>query len=54
MLEGHNCYKHYYNKTEEEIKAKKERRRDKLYARWECNIKRLKGLNLKLLLDLKA
>ena len=32
---------------------KKERRRDKLHAKWERDIKRLKGLNLKVLLNLK-
>ena len=53
MLEGYSCYRCYYNKTKEEIKARKECRRDKLYARWEHNIKRLKGLNLKVLLNLK-
>jgi len=33
--------------------VRKERRRDELYVRWERNIKRLKGLNLKVLLDLE-
>ena len=32
---------------------RKERRRDKLYTRWGRNIKRLKGLNLKVPLDLE-
>jgi len=45
--------RHYYNKTKEEVKARKERKRDKLYAKWEHNIIRLKGPNLKVLLDLE-
>ena len=52
-LEGYSCCRHYYNETEEEVKARKERRRDKLYARQERDIKRLKGLNLKVPLDLE-
>ena len=32
---------------------RKERKRDKLYARWERDIKRFKGLNLKVPLDLE-
>ena len=52
-LEGHSYYRHYYNETKEEVKVKKERRRDKLYTRWERNIKRLKGLNLKVPLNLE-
>ena len=52
-LEAYSYYRHYYNKTEEEVKVRKECRRDKPYARWERDIKRLKGLNLKVLLDLK-
>jgi len=53
VSEGYGCYKHYYNETEEEVKMRKECRRDKFHARWERNIKRLKGLNLKVPLDLK-
>ena len=53
VLEGYGCCRHYYNKTEEEVKARKEHRRDELYARQEHNIKKLKGLNLKVLLNLK-
>jgi len=52
-LEGRGCRRHYYNETKEEVKARKERRRDELYARWEYDIKRLKGLNLKVPLDLE-
>ena len=51
-LEGHGRCRRYYDKTKEEVKARKERRRDKLQAGQERNIKRLKGLNLKVLLDL--
>ena len=50
-LEGHSRRRHYYNKTKEEVKVRKERRRDELYARWERDIKTLKGLNLKVPLD---
>lgn len=50
---GHGRCRHYYDKTEEEVKARKECRRDKLQARWECDIKRLKGLNLKVPLNLE-
>ena len=32
---------------------RKEYKRDKLYTKWEHNIKRLKSLNLKVLLNLK-
>ena len=53
MLEGYGCCRHYYNETEEEVEARKECKRDKFYARWECDIIRLKGLNLKVLLDLE-
>ena len=53
MLEGYSCRKHYYNKIEEEVKARKECKRDKFHAKWERDIKRLKGLNLKVPLDLK-
>ena len=52
-LEGYSCCRHYYNKTKEEVKARKERRRDKLQAKQERDIKRLKGLNLKVPLDLE-
>ena len=52
-LEGYSCYRHYYNEIKEEVNARKEHRRDKLYAKQENNIKRLKGLNLKVLLNLK-
>ena len=52
-LEGHSRRRYYYDKTKEEVKARKERRRDKLQARQERNIKRLKGLNLKVSLDLE-
>ena len=52
-LEGYSYCKYYYNKTKEEVKVRKERRRDELYARWERDITRLKGLNLKVLLDLE-
>ena len=37
-LEGYSYCRHYYNETEEEVKARKERRRDKLYAKQECDI----------------
>ena len=53
MLEGYSYYRYYYNKTKEEVKARKEYRKDKLHAKWECNIIRLKDLNLKILLNLK-
>ena len=53
VLEGYSYYRYYYNKTKEEVKVRKERRRDKLYTRWERDIKRLKGLNLKAPLDLE-
>ena len=53
MLKGYSCCRHYYNKTKEEIKARKERKRDKLHVKWVRDIKRLKGLNLKILLDLE-
>ena len=53
VLEGHSYYRHYYNKTKEEVKVRKERRRYKLYTKQQRNIKRLKGLNLKVLLHLK-
>ena len=53
MLEGYSYRRYYYNKTEEEVEVRKEWRRDKLYIRWERDIKRLKGLNLKILLNLK-
>ena len=46
-LEGYSRRRHYYNKTKE-VKVRKERKRDKLYTKQERNIKRLKGLNLKL------
>ena len=46
-LEGYSYCRRYYDKTEE-VKVRKECRRDELYARQERNIKRLKGLNLKL------
>ena len=52
-LEGYSCYRYYYDKTKEEVKVRKEYRRNKLQARQEYNIKRLKGLNLKVLLDLE-
>ena len=51
--EGHGRRRHYYDETEEEVEARKERRRDELQARWERDIKRLKGLNLKVPLDLE-
>ena len=53
MLKGHSYYRHYYNKTKEEVKVRKEYKRDELYTRWEGDIKRLKDLNLKVLLDIK-
>ena len=53
VLEGHGRRRYYYNKTEEEVKARKKCRRDKLQARQECDIKRLKGLNLKVPLNLE-
>ena len=31
-LEGHGCYRHYYNKTKK-VKARKEYKKDKLYTR---------------------
>ena len=52
-LKGYGCHRHYYNETEEEVKARKERKKNEFHARWEHNIKRLKGLNLKVLLNLK-
>ena len=53
VLGSYNYYKYYYNKIEKEIKVKKEYKRNKFYIRWERNIKRLKGLILKVLLNLK-
>ena len=53
MLEGYGRHRRYYDETKEEVKARKECRRDELYARWERDIKGLKGLNLKVLLDLE-
>jgi len=53
VLEGYSYYRHYYNKTKEEVKVRKERKRDKFYAKWKRDIKRLKDLNLKVLLDLE-
>jgi len=53
VLEGYSCYRYYFNKTKKEVKVRKECRRDKLYIRQEHNIKRLKGLNLKVSLNLK-
>jgi len=53
VLKDYSYCKHYYNKTKKKVKARKEYRRDELYARWERDIKRLKGLNLKVLLNLK-
>ena len=53
MLEGYSCHRYYYNETKEEIKAKKKYKRDEFYAKWECNIIKLKSLNLKVPLNLK-
>jgi len=53
MLKGYSYYRHYYNKTEKEVKVRKEYRRDKLYIKWERDIIKLKGLNLKVPLDLE-
>ena len=53
MLKGYGYCRHYYNKIKGEVETKKEYKRNKFYTKWECNIKRLKGLNLKVLLDLK-
>ncbi len=53
VLEDHSYYKYYYNKIEEEAKVRKEYRMDRLYFRWEYNIKRLKALNLKVLSNLE-
>ena len=53
MLKGYSYYKHYYNKTKEEVEVRKECRRDEFHAKWECDIKRLKGLNLKVPLNPK-
>ena len=53
VLKDYSYYRHYYNKTKKEVKVKKECKRDKLYAKQERNIKKLKGLNLKIPLDLE-
>jgi hypothetical protein len=53
VLEGCGRRRYYNNETKEEVKARKEYRRDKFHAKWKHNIKTLKGLNLKVPLDLK-
>ena len=53
VLEGYGCCRYYYNETKEEVKAKKKYKRDKLYAKQKCDIIKLKGLNLKVPLNLK-